>query len=58
MCGICGFLGDPSGLDTAAMIDALAHRGPDGRGELRRPIQDGELWLGHTRLSIGDQLRA
>lgn len=54
MCGICGYLGNPEGIDTEAMMAALAHRGPDGHGEFRRPTKDGELWLGHTRLAILD----
>src|SRR5512147_657756 len=36
------------------MMAALDHRGPDGRGEFRRPTRDGEVWLGHTRLAIID----
>ncbi len=32
------------------MLDALAHRGPDGRGGRRV----GATWLGHTRLAIVD----
>jgi asparagine synthase (glutamine-hydrolysing) len=31
-------------------VAALQHRGPDGRGQYR----DGQVWLGHTRLSIID----
>ncbi|MBR7743406.1 asparagine synthase (glutamine-hydrolyzing) [Phycicoccus sp. BSK3Z-2] len=34
----------------AVMLDALTHRGPDGRGER----QVGATWLGHTRLAIVD----
>ncbi len=34
----------------AQMLDAIEHRGPDGRGE--RTV--GATWLGHTRLSIVD----
>ncbi len=34
----------------AAMLQALAHRGPDGHGE--RIV--GPTWIGHTRLSIVD----
>jgi asparagine synthase (glutamine-hydrolysing) len=54
MCGIAGTLNidgrpcDPAEL--AAITDALAHRGPDGRGT----FIDGELGLGHRRLSILD----
>ncbi len=49
MCGIAGIFGsDSSGLE--AMVAALGHRGPDGRGIHR----DGDAALGHTRLSIID----
>lgn len=52
MCGICGVHGphpDPYAA-TRAMMDALAHRGPDGRG--RHAV--GASTLGHTRLAIVD----
>jgi asparagine synthase (glutamine-hydrolysing) len=54
MCGIAGLLRfdgrpvDPAVLDS--MTDVLTHRGPDGRGT----YIDGELGLGHRRLSIID----
>ncbi len=49
MCGIAGIFGsDASGME--AMVAALSHRGPDGRGI----HQDGDVTLGHTRLSIID----
>ena len=55
MCGIAGLLHfdparpvDPELLDR--MTDALAHRGPDGRGT----HIDGPLGLGHRRLAIID----
>lgn len=54
MCGIAGLIHldgaaiDPSQLD--ALTDALAHRGPDGRGT----HIDGNVGLGHRRLSILD----
>ncbi|MFL6294138.1 MAG: asparagine synthase (glutamine-hydrolyzing) [Thermoanaerobaculia bacterium] len=49
MCGIAGIFGaDASGLE--AMVGALGHRGPDGRGI----HVDGDAALGHTRLSILD----
>jgi asparagine synthase (glutamine-hydrolysing) len=52
MCGIAGIVGklDPDGADIAAMLRALAHRGPDGEGMHR---EDGAV-LGHRRLSIID----
>jgi asparagine synthase (glutamine-hydrolysing) len=52
MCGIAGIVGtlDPQGRDIAAMLQALAHRGPDGEGIHR---ESGAV-LGHRRLSIID----
>lgn len=52
--GVYGLDGDPPDLPAsvfAAMTDAAADRGPDGRGELRR----GPVWLGHRRLAIRDR---
>jgi asparagine synthase (glutamine-hydrolysing) len=56
MCGICGIV-SLSGAQVdhrrvAAMTEAMKHRGPDGRGELRR---DGAC-LGMRRLAIIDLL--
>jgi asparagine synthase (glutamine-hydrolysing) len=54
MCGIAGALGltgqpiDPDHIER--MVRTLGHRGPDDRSAL----VDGELGLGHTRLSIID----
>lgn len=54
MCGICGILRfdgqsvDPAALDR--LTDAIAHRGPDGRGT----FIDDSVGLGHRRLSIID----
>src|SRR5262245_610944 len=54
MCGIVGiFNRDGAPADAAvitAMRDALAHRGPDGKGVYR----NGPIGLGHRRLSIID----
>lgn len=54
MCGICGifnFNGEPVGRDTLdRMNSTILHRGPDGEGQLL----DGEIGLGHRRLSIID----
>ncbi|HYE46802.1 MAG TPA: asparagine synthase (glutamine-hydrolyzing) [Caulobacter sp.] len=48
MCGIAGVLNGEGSAD--ALIDALAHRGPNG---IR--IEDGKGWsIGHARLSIID----
>lgn len=55
MCGIAGVLGELRGVDTAAMLRAIAHRGPDDEGESRHATSSGTpLWLGHRRLSIQD----
>jgi asparagine synthase (glutamine-hydrolysing) len=54
MCGIAGiFNRDGSAIDRGileAMTNSIAHRGPDGSGYL----VDGEIGLGHRRLSIID----
>ncbi|MBU0516626.1 MAG: asparagine synthase (glutamine-hydrolyzing) [Proteobacteria bacterium] len=52
MCGICGFVGRGDEGVLAAMVDALAHRGPDDRGVYFDP--EARIGLGHTRLSIID----
>jgi len=58
MCGIAGVarrdgspLGDPAAL-AHRLSDALAHRGPDGRGTWRAPADD--VLLVHRRLAIID----
>ncbi|MGN6545247.1 MAG: asparagine synthase (glutamine-hydrolyzing) [Aureliella sp.] len=57
MCGIAGYVDwnnqTPEGV-LGAMTDALEHRGPDARGELRIPLPQGTLALGHRRLAIID----
>lgn len=51
MCGIAAVVGtQPTREQAEAVLKALAHRGPDGSGELAFPA----AWLGHTRLSIID----
>jgi asparagine synthase (glutamine-hydrolysing) len=56
MCGIAGLL--TPHLDgrsiVSAMLDAEAHRGPDGSGIWSEPIGGRHLHLGHRRLSIID----
>ena len=56
MCGIAGYLGsaaDPGAL-VGQMVDALGHRGPDGR-RVELPMgQEGCIALGNTRLAIID----
>jgi asparagine synthase (glutamine-hydrolysing) len=48
MCGVVAIAGARRSLDSA--LDALAHRGPDGRGVWTSP----ECSLGHTRLAVVD----
>jgi asparagine synthase (glutamine-hydrolysing) len=55
MCGIAGYLdraqaGPPHAARVRAMMDDLAHRGPDSSGF----FGDGPVMLGHPRLSIID----
>lgn len=50
MCGIAGATGEGARSLVERMRDALAHRGPDGRGI----FFDERLALGHRRLSIID----
>jgi asparagine synthase (glutamine-hydrolysing) len=53
MCGICGVVGRASEAELGLMTDALAHRGPDGRGVEMFP-GDPPAGLGHRRLAILD----
>ena len=52
MCGLAGFVGAGDLDDLDAMTDALAHRGPDGRGTYADPER--RVFLGHRRLAILD----
>lgn len=55
MCGIAGIVGPGAGQQVQAlrrMIDAMAHRGPDGEGVYSAP--SGACLLGHRRLAILD----
>jgi asparagine synthase (glutamine-hydrolysing) len=55
MCGIAGIWNTSSQAEQSAvdaMVDALARRGPDGKGT--RTLDGGRLILGHRRLSIID----
>ncbi|MER6418075.1 asparagine synthase (glutamine-hydrolyzing) [Streptomyces sp. NPDC001137] len=55
MCGIAGTYRWPDGkLVTDRLTETLAHRGPDGAGRYGHPVGDGEVHLGHRRLSIID----
>lgn len=51
MCGICGLAGIPDSTGVVpAMLDRLAHRGPDCRGHWSKA----DVALGHARLAIVD----
>ena len=52
MCGIAGFIGTGESAILHRMIDALAHRGPDGEGTW--VDQNSRVFFGHRRLSILD----
>ena len=55
MCGIAGTYRWPDGKTvTDRLTETLAHRGPDGAGRYGHPVGDGEVQLGHRRLSIID----
>ena len=60
MCGIAGAVVRPDlGVtrDTiGAMLDSIAHRGPDGQGmaDFRVPASGHQVFLGHRRLAIID----
>ncbi len=58
MCGIAGlvrFESEPTaGRLVAAMLDALAHRGPDGSGIAEVQVGPNTVALGHRRLAIID----
>jgi asparagine synthase (glutamine-hydrolysing) len=51
MCGIAAVF-ETDRRAAPLDLNAMAHRGPDGRGEWMSP--DGRIWFGHTRLSILD----
>jgi len=52
MCGIAGFSGRTAEEVSDAVLDRMAHRGPDGRG--RYDSACGSVSLFHTRLAILD----
>ena len=56
MCGICGVVGRPTSAELGLMTDAMAHRGPDGRGVATFPGEP-PAGLGHRRLAIIDPTR-
>lgn len=51
MCGILGAFGQEI---SPSQIEALRHRGPDGRGEQFLEVAGNQVCLGHTRLAILD----
>ncbi len=53
MCGIFGYVGDYSSVDTYQIDALIAHRGPDDSGDFR----DDKLLFCHRRLSIQDLSR-
>jgi asparagine synthase (glutamine-hydrolysing) len=53
MCGICGVVGRASEAEVGLMTDAMAHRGPNGRGVEVFPGSPPAA-LGHRRLAILD----
>src|SRR5439155_15355375 len=60
MCGIAGWIADarqaPDEAAMAPMLDAMAHRGPDGTGARAFASRAGghRIMLGHRRLAIID----
>jgi asparagine synthase (glutamine-hydrolysing) len=60
MCGIAGWIagpGSPLGMEMlGSMLQAIAHRGPDGEGRRRFhcPGSGQQVFLGHKRLAIID----
>ena len=52
MCGIIGSFTTSKDLRMQLSLKSIAHRGPDSQGEWSNP--DGNIWFGHTRLSIID----
>lgn len=53
MCGIAGYI-SRSEWPGNAMVDALEHRGPDGKGAYAERWGDWNVFLGHRRLAIID----
>ena len=53
MCGIAGYISSNK-LHDAAMLNCMHHRGPDHEGSYTDVIQNKQIFLGHTRLSILD----
>ena len=53
MCGIAGYV-SPENWPGSKMTDAIAHRGPDGKGAYAEPWGDLNVFIGHRRLAIID----
>ena len=53
MCGIVGIV-SAHGKDMAPALQAIHHRGPDGRGAITIDAEKTQIYLGHTRLAILD----
>jgi len=53
MCGIAGYIASQK-LQDNAMLSCLHHRGPDHAGAYTDIINNKQVFLGHTRLSILD----
>lgn len=54
MCGIAGYVGPSAIRSLYAALEAMAHRGPDGKGIQERIVGNFSIGLGHVRLSILD----
>ena len=52
MCGIAGVSGRPAATFAPALLERIAHRGPDGQGQFVSAC--GSVTLCHTRLAIQD----
>jgi asparagine synthase (glutamine-hydrolysing) len=52
VCGIAGFVGGGDSEDLRRMSAVLVHRGPDGEGTWRDPVDP--VWLAHRRLAVLD----
>ncbi len=53
MCGITGYIATNQ-LPLKEMVNSLQHRGPNAVGSYQTVINDNQIGLGHTRLSILD----
>ncbi len=53
MCGITGYISDRQ-FDSDAMLNSIAHRGPDDAGSLKKNVSGKNIFMGHRRLSIVD----